>query len=205
MKPLLLTHKDLLELKFWLTCDKNEERVKNYNYLDLFGVPKKAPAPWIFGEQTSVLEIGTGPMWGLLPYMAADRKVAIDPMINAYDALGILEDRVDIQYYSEEFEKWDVNDKFNAIVCANSLDHGEMGFHLMPKFSALLKSGGYLMIYVQLRRQEDLNLIHDHCLTIEQLNRNLSYTDLKEIKRNVLEIDQDPPFCPSVIGIWQKP
>lgn len=197
-----LTHKDLLELKFWLMCDMEEERNKNKQYIDLFGITS---TPWKFGKQVSVLEIGTGPNWGLLPYISADRKVAVDPLINTYEALGILEERNGTHFYSEPFEKWDTNDKFNAVLCANALDHGEMGFHLMPKLSALLKSGGYLLLHVQLRPKELLNLIHDHSLTIEQLDRNLAFTDLVEVKREIIDPDFAPPFCPAVVGVWRKP
>lgn len=202
MGPFSLTHKDLLELKFWLTCNIEQERKNNKDCIKAFGIdifPR-----WLERPGNSVLEVGTGPTWGVLPCVSnAHRRVAVDPLIDVFDAVGILEDRQGIHFYSEAFEKWDTNDKFDAIFCINSLDHGEMGFHLMPKFSALLKSGGHLFIHVDLRPPELLNLIHDHSLTIEQLDRNLSFTDLIELKR-MTGVDGELD-CLHLAGIWRKP
>jgi hypothetical protein len=217
MESIILTHKDLLELKFWLTCDIEGECKKTTEYLNLFELTNSVQVPWVESTRrlwkaslhnpfkTSILEVGTGPCWGVLPYLKADRIVGVDPLYRAYEALGILEDRGEIQYYSEAFDRWDTNDKFSAIFCANALDHGEMGFHLLPKFARLLYPGGHLFIHVQLRRLDQLNLIHDHVLTIDQLDRNLGFTDLVEVKRTILEKDFDAPYCPALVGIWRKP
>jgi len=198
MGPFTLTHKDLLELKFWLTCDVQQELKENLRCRDLFGLSAVN-----INQSSSVLEIGTGPNWGLLPFINADRRVAVDPLINLFDASGILAERGDIQYYSEAFERWDTDEKFDVIFCINALDHGEMGFHLLPKLSAILKSKGRLFIYVHLRPPELLNLIHDHCLTVEQLDRNLRFTDLIEIGRK-FEIESVLQ-CQALIGVWRKP
>lgn len=209
MESFYLTHKDLLELKHWLTCSLTLERAKAHIYLLHFGLstPPKAPDAEELTDQAqvSILEVGVGPFWGLLPHIPANKKLAIDPLLRAYYALGILDPRGDIQFVNEQFEKWDTNEKFDKVLCANALDHGEMGFNLMPKLSNLLKPGGRLYIHVQLRKPDQLNLIHDHALNEEQLNRNLSFTDLKEIKREFLERDFDAPHCPALVGIWEKP
>jgi protein-L-isoaspartate O-methyltransferase len=200
MHSFTLTHKDLLELKFWLTCDIEQERAENLRCRSLFGLAASTIDP-----TSSVLEIGTGPIWGLLPHIYAHRRVAVDPLIEVFKATGILEEgeRGSIQYYSEAFERWDTNEKFDTIFCINALDHGEMGFHLVPKLSALLNPGGRLFIYVHLRPPELLNLIHDHSLSEDQLDRNLKFTDLKEIKRG-FEIESVLQ-CRALFGVWRKP
>lgn len=209
MNSFNLTHKDLLELKYWLTCSLEMERTKAGVYLHHFGLSNLPTIPEIQlhedRPQVSILEIGVGPFWGLLPHIPADKKVAVDPLLRAYYALGILDPRNGIQYVEEAFERWDTNDEFDMVLCANALDHGEMGFHLLPKLAKLLKPSGKLYIHVQLRPTEMLNIIHDHVLTVEQLDRNLQYTDLKEIKREILERDFDSPYCPALVGIWEKP
>ena len=200
MKAFTLTQKDILELKYWLSCDLEEERQKNLRYVS-------GPVGTVrVTTNSQILEIGTGPLWGVLPhYPEARRSVAIDPLIDVYYAAGILAERGDIQYFSEDFITWDTNDKFDAIFCLNALDHGAMGFHLLPKIANLLAPGGKLALHVHLRAPEQLNLIHDHCLTEEQLQRNLRNTDLIRDFYRLIDRDEEPPRCPAILGIWRKP
>lgn len=192
-----LTQKDLLELKYWLTANMQAERAIISRYLELLRVPTEQPG-------ATILEIGTGPHWGLLPFIQADRKFGIDPLYPAYYAAGILDDRNGIFQIDEPFEKWDTNETFDTIVTTNALDHGEMGFYLMPKLARLLKPGGRLFLHVQLRPETELNLIHDHALTVEQLDRHLGYTDLIQERRQILSRDLDGTF-PALVGVWRKP
>lgn len=201
-----LTHKQLLELKFWLTDNVEAERAKLHDYLQWFGFGilsggKRVP------EFDQILEIGTGPLWGLLPYLRAKRKFGVDPLYPAYYALGdVLEDRNGILQIDEPFEHWDTNETFDAIFTVNALDHGEMGFYLLPKIWRMLRPGGLFYMHAHLRPKDLLNLVHDHALTEEQFDKHLSYTDLIEVKRAVLEKDIDGRFdSPALVGIWRKP
>jgi SAM-dependent methyltransferase len=214
-----ITQKDLLELKYWIRAEllpgesietgsahpdsKEAQKAMQERYLREFRIGSLPGYPAI-----SVLEIGAGPYWGMLQHLYfADRRIAVDPLINAFEQLGLLEERGDIQFYSEPFEQWDPSEyAFDAILCANALDHGEMGFHLLPKISRLLKPGGSFYLYVHLRPKELLNLLHDHSLTLESLDKHLSYTPLIEVRREIRERDDIAGWdCPTLIGIWQKP
>ena len=191
-----LTQKELLELKFWLTCDMAAERAQIDRYISSFT---------FVDPVTSILEIGTGPHWGLLPFIEADLKFACDPLFPAYEATGILEERNGIRRVDEPFEHWDTAETFDAIVTTNALDHGEMGFYLLPKIWRMLRPGGRFYLHVHLRPADLLNLIHDHSLTEEQLDKHLRYTDLIQERREVLDQDFDGFPCRTLIGVWRKP
>lgn len=197
-----LTHKELLELKFWCTCDMQAERAQlDRYYHDAF----RLPLPILDPSAGIVLEIGTGPHWGLLPFIHADLKFACDLLFPAYEALGLLEERNGIRRVDEPFESWDTAETFDAIVTTNALDHGEMGFYLMPKIWRMLKPGGRFYLHVHLRPADLLNLIHDHSLTEAQLNKHLSFTNLIEERRELLDADLDGFPCQTLVGVWRKP
>lgn len=197
---LSITHKELLELKFWIEENSRDgyeaERAKLPLYRDAFGVPDGID---------SVLEIGTGPTWGLLPYLGAVRKWGCDLLYPAFEAAGILEERNGVLRVDEPFEMWETNLQFDAIVTTNALDHGEMGFYLLPKIWRMLKPGGRFYCHVHLRPADLLNLVHDHSLTLAQLDQHLSYTDLIEERRTIYSKDVDDGFCQTLVGIWRKP
>lgn len=199
---LKLTHKELLELKFWLTCNFDEEQAKLSQYLAIWDNPEKFYA---YGEDTIVLEIGTGPQYGFLPFLNVDKKYGVDPLYPLYYAAGILAERNGVFEVPMPFEYWDTDLQFDAIFTANALDHGEMGFYLLPKIWKMLKPGGLFFLHVHLRPKDLLNLVHDHCLTEEDLDKHLSYTNLVEVKRKIFENDIDGNFCKALVGIWRKP
>ncbi len=217
-----LTHKELLELKYWIEApllDQYEEGVledsrarqkaMQERYLEEWDLVTSAGGMRLqdIDPSGAVLEIGTGPYWGMLPHIDATLRVAIDPLIDAFYQTGILEERGDIRYFCQAFELWDPGDYlFDAVLCANALDHGEMGFNLLPKIARILKPGGRFYLHVQLRPADLLNLIHDHSLTVEQLDRHLSYTDLHEIWRTIYSADPVMGCdIPTLIGVWEKP
>jgi len=203
-----LTHKELLELAFWLRCDMQAEGVQLFRYLDVLKIPSPEQS---IGEFVSaslprqILEIGTGPHWGLLPFIEADLKFGVDPLYPAYEAVGILEERNGIRRVDEPFEHWDTDQQFDLILTTNALDHGEMGFYLLPKIWRMLKPGGRFYLHVHLRPEELKNLLHDHPLTEEQLDKHLGYTDLIQERRELLDKDLDGFESKTLIGVWRKP
>lgn len=207
-----LTHKELLELKFWLTGDVAAEQARMNDYLKAFKISLMAAGHtslWDSGralDDARILEIGTGPYFGLLPLLSrAAVRVGVDPLYPAFDAVSVLADRDGILRVDEPFEHWETNDQFDAILTCNALDHGEMGFYLIPKMWRMLRPGGRLYIHVHLRPPDLLNLLHDHSLTEEQLDKHLSYTDLVQKHRKIYEHDVDGGFCRTLVGIWSKP
>jgi SAM-dependent methyltransferase len=206
-----LSQKELLELKYWIRAELLDgpdglaaQKAMQLQYVRSLGLSDSLESP-----DAAVLEIGAGPCWGMLPsFRWTGLCVAVDPLFEAFGHLGLLEneERGDIRYYSAPFEQWDTDLTFDAILCANALDHGEMGFHLLPKIARLLKPGGRFYLYVHLRPPALLNLLHDHSLTLESLDKHLSYTHLVEVSREILGRDDIADWnCPTLIGIWQKP
>ena len=196
-----LTHKQLLELKYWLTCDMDQERSRTNQLFAAFGLPM----PFVDQTPKVTLEIGAGPHWGLLPFILSDLQFAVDPLFPAYEACGILEERGCIRRIDEAFEHWDTEQTFDAVLAMNVLDHGELGFHVLPKIWHMLNPGGRLYAHVNLRPPELLNLLHDHALTEEQLNRHLSYTGLVEEHREIMPQDFGGFPSPTLIGVWRNP
>jgi len=230
-----LTHKQLLELVFWtreMERDKyaaERKKLEQYlqtflaaaidsgfgntshlyaeQYLQMFNAVAMSLYCWL-GKH--VLEIGPGPYWGLLQWMrewpSVERCVAVDPLFPAYGACGLLEERGSILRVDEPFEYWDCDsEQFDSIISTNSLDHGEMGFYLLPKVARLLRPGGHFLLHVHFRPKELLNLLHDHQLTADQLARSVADAGLVEEWCEILPKDIDGQFCEAVIGIWRKP
>lgn len=194
-----LTHKQLLELKYWAHYDKAAEYALRDRYMDLFGLDR------LDLTQHDVLEIGTGPLWGLMSRIDARYMYAVDPLYDAYHAIGVLEPKPACLAVCEPFEHWETNQQFDVIVTTNALDHGEMGFYLLVKMWRMLKRGGRLYLHVHLRPADMLNLLHDHSLTEEQLDRHLAYTNLVEMRRETFDKDVDGNFCKALVGVWTKP
>src|ERR1700761_4230443 len=127
----LHTSKELREVAFWAGEKARDNYQAEAHRVDRIAYWFGTAAPLEVSQNQDLLEIGAGPIWGMLPYFPdAHRAVAVDPLIEAYDACGLLEPRGDIQYYSEYFEFWDAGDqKFDVVLTANALDHGDLGFH----------------------------------------------------------------------------
>ena len=195
-----LSQKDLLELKFWATLSEKdrqtEARLLDW-YADRFGLARRS-----FGKKQQVLEIGAGPWWGLLPRIQAHRHYAVDPLFPAYEAMGLLKDRNGIMRVDERFELWDTGETFDLIVTTNALDHGAMGFHLIPRIAALLRPGGRLLLHVHLRGAHQVNLLHDHRLTLQQFEQ---YVEMTYLECEWSFDEPDPTGFQCLIGEWVKP
>jgi cyclopropane fatty-acyl-phospholipid synthase-like methyltransferase len=150
-----------------------------------------------------VLEIGTGPFGGVLPLIQAVRKVGIDPLCSEYRKLKTLEELPGIEYVEAYFEEWRTEDRFDTVIAIDALDHGEMGFHLLPRIFDLLRSGGRLYLHVHFRPPDYLNLIHDHPMTEKDLDRFLGA--FAEEKRQFYEHDVGGDFCRALVGVWRRP
>jgi trans-aconitate methyltransferase len=164
---------------------------------------------WAFGfyrQADSVLEIGTGPLGGFLPFVKAKRRVGVDPCYGLYQESGVLRLYPGVQYITEHFESWATNETFDLIFSSDSLDHGEMGFNLIPRIAEKLNPGGRFYLHVNLRTSDRLNQVHDHCLTVEDLDRALAHTGLIELRRDFYESDIDGSFAVNtLVGVWEKP
>ena len=194
-----MRRKDWHELHFWQTTQHRDLCCSRLpRYLEVFGIDPQTN----LGE---VLEIGTGPFGGVLPLICASRKVGIDPLCSEYRKLGTLKEAPGVEYVEAYFEEWQTGDRFDTIIAIDALDHGEMGFQLLPRIFDLLRPGGRLYLHVHFRPKEYLNLIHDHPMTEEDLERHLSQTAFVEEKRQFYENDVGGDFCRALVGVWRRP
>lgn len=185
--------KDHYELDYWKQANV-EERITEYRaYL----------AAWNYKPAVSVIEIGCGPFGGCLSLIDAERKVAVDPLIDEYCSLGLWK-YCTAASYGVKVEQFTAAGQFDAVITANAIDHGELDFGIIPKLASFLKPGGRLYIHVHLRPESMLNEGHDHALKEADLDKHLG--DLVEIKRVVLPHDvSGKGDYPALVGVWQKP
>ena len=189
-----MTEKDRRELAYWLRTDPEIHLAKSRMYLDRWG----------YEDVDSVLEIGTGPFSGFGPFIKANRKLGLDPLLNAYRTGGVFRMCEDMQYSDAYFEDFETDERFDAVLTSDCIDHGDMDFRVVPKLASFLKPGGKLYIHVHLRPPGKLNRIHDHSLKVEQLDEELKKTALIEEKREILPKDIDGKFCPALMGVWRN-
>jgi SAM-dependent methyltransferase len=204
----MLTRKDEMELHYWKVTENREyHRAKMALYLWAFG---------FFRYPKRVLEIGCGPFGGFLPLLdRAALRVGVDPLVGEYRRAGLLTDAEGITYVADHFETWSSSGRpgsagvlFDAIFAADALDHGEMGFETIPRLAEILAPGGRLYVHVNLRPADRLNAIHDHSLTVAQLDAALdrAYAGprLTELRREIFPEDIDGTFCESLVGVWER-
>ena len=193
-----MTAKDAYELEYWKSTDPIKHLRKYEMYLER----------WKFWHShRKVIEIGTGPYSGFLPFVTAEHKVGVDPLYDAYKQAGIFLRYPGIQYRCSGLE--DVKPStglqgFDALLCADCLDHGDLDFRMIPKLSALLIWGGKIYLHVHLRPKNKLNMAHDHAMLESDLDEALAKTTLKEVRREILPTDIDGKFCPALMAVWSK-
>lgn len=97
-----------------------------------------------------VLEIGCGPK-GMIHFISAKKKVGLDPLIEKYKELDILEDG-DVTHMVGVGEKIELADKvFDVVICFNVLDHSRIPEDVLKEIYRVLKPRGKL-------------LFHSHCV-----------------------------------------
>lgn len=171
--------KDEYELKFWETQRSYDLTQRYLKQIALFEINR---------DMGDTLEIGTGPRGGILPYITARRKVALEPLYSQFKDRGLLENHA-IEYVEQTIENNTLTDTFDTIISANSLDHGESDFTSISCIAKLLKPTGSFYLQVHLRTPEQLNVGHDHYMDINVYEDELKKNNLVEIWRNTYRTD----------------
>lgn len=187
-----MSAKDVYELNYWLETNPEMHLSKYPLYL----------REWGYEQVDSILEIGCGPYGGFLPIIDAMRKVGVDPLIDEYRKAGIFRGNGE-EYHSCRFEDFVTNEKFDAVLCADTLDHGDLDFSFIPQIAEFLKPGGLMYLHVHLRPARLMNPGHDHRLEESELDAVLG--DLIEIKRKIFPRDIDGKYCAALVGVWKSP
>jgi len=178
--------KTQFELEWWHTAEAKRGAATRQRRIALLKLFK------ISGNMGAVLEAGTGPTGGILPALAAHRKVGLDPLYWEYAESALLQYYPDIEYVVGCIETASPTDfpvLFDNIISANALDHGESDFKSLSNIAALLKPGGRLFLHVHLRRLGQLNAGHDHVLRLEDYEVEAASSGLREEWRELYETD----------------
>ena len=181
----------------WQTRNKEYELKIYERYLEKFNNPDC--------KGKIVLDIGCGALGGVLSLIEADKKIAIDQLIDHYKNLGIF--NWSGSYLNNDATKIDLPDNYADIIfCCNALDHCfeiESPRKIIKEIHRILKPGGLLYIYVHLRKGDQLNLMHFYGIEEGDLNRWI--TDFERVRWEILENDYvwERPFT-TFLGVLKK-
>lgn len=183
--------KDQFEMEHWTHTNLKRRLLQYPIYL----------TAWNYQQVDRVLEIGCGPLGGFLSLLDASVKVGVDPLIEDYKKAGVWSNCAGT-FHSCTFEEFNTPDKFDAILSANVLDHGNLGFSWVGKMVSMLNPGGRLYLHVHLRTKEQLNVGHDHLLFEAQLDQEVY--GLREVMRykSPKDIVADGKY-EALIGVWE--
>jgi 2-polyprenyl-3-methyl-5-hydroxy-6-metoxy-1,4-benzoquinol methylase len=121
-----------------------------------------------------VADVGSGPR-GILHYLQAARKVAVDPLMDQFKADGHQINENEVIACTAGVEA--VGDiwpgKFDVVFCLNCLDHCRDVSLGMDQLAKMLKAGGELVICVDMRHPDDLDHLHKIRITDEFMRAEL--------------------------------
>jgi len=153
-----------------------------------------------------VLEIGTGPLGGVLPYIQADVKVGLDPLYHVFERNSLLHRFPDIQYVTGDIANPPFNEPFTAVFSANCLDHGKSRDCYIDNIASLIVSGGWFYLHVHLREGWQLNAQHTVPVNTDALFQGLERNGFL-LPGSLSSYGIDPiavePYK-TLIGVWQK-
>ena len=138
----------------------------------------------------SVLEIGSGPFYGLVKLLDASYREVVDPLFNEYVKLPYFKKDENIKINSCQIENFDTRRKFDSIIAINVLDHEDLNWSILNKLVGLLDFCGRMYISVHLRNKNQLNVGHDHAIDVGEFPKKLEELNLTVINFNIH--DRDP-------------
>lgn len=136
------------ELDSWNLDDKKLRKLKlerewvRYPYL----IKKLGLDNLLYLEDKSVLDIGSGPMGGILQLLPCKKKYSLDPLNKEY-----LENfpefyNPNISYLTSVGEQPNFKDEIDLVICVNALDHCEEPKKVLENIKLALASSGYLSL-----------------------------------------------------------
>ena len=149
--------------------------------------------------QKNVLEVGCGPK-GMIHYIEAKQKVGVDPLIEKYEKLGILENG-NVKHITGVGEKLDFPDEtFDIVICFNVLDHSKEPLKVCQEMYRVLKKSGRI-------------IFHSHCIIplIKPIRMLLKYVDkphpwhftARELKDMFMIVDLKQVFVRIMVFHWK--
>jgi len=135
------------ELDSWNIKEESERRIKlerewiRYPYLvDKIGINNL-----LYLEEKIVLDIGSGPMGGILNFINSKKKISLDPLNKEY--VENFKDfyKTDFEYIVGSGEKIPLPDNsVDLVTCTNALDHAENPELIIKEIKRVLSKSGYV-------------------------------------------------------------
>jgi len=150
----------------WACRNKREDLDKYKQYLKKFKIRN-------FNNQI-VVDIGCGAWGGVLRYAkSAKRRIGVDSLINHYIHSGMFD--YDGEFLIDDAKRIRLKDNSVDIVfCLNTLDHcdhTDTPRNIIKEIYRILKPKGKTYIYVHLRDDKRLNIMHLYAIEIKDLKR----------------------------------
>ena len=151
-----------------------------------------------------VVDIGSGPLGGIIREMNCKIGIAIDPLNNKYERMGwIVEEKGFIPMVAPG-ESLPLIDGYADIVCTmNALDHMMNVDQAMKEMARVLKPSGKLYIKVDLRKKHLICKGNKICLVAEYFQEQAKDMGLSLIKEQV-ESWEAKGAIPTYVGIYIK-
>lgn len=151
-----------------------------------------------------VVDIGSGPLGGIVRGFDCKIGIAIDPLNNQFEKIGwIIQDKCFIPLVAPA-ESLPLIGNFADIVCTmNALDHMKNVDRAISEMVRILKIGGRLYINVDLRKKHLICEGHKICLEVDYFNEIAKKYNLKIIKEQI-EKWEAKGVIPTYVGIFQK-
>lgn len=137
------------ELDSWNLKDPKERKTKlerewvRYSYM----IEKLGLNNLLYLEDKKVLDIGSGPMGGILQFLPCEERVSLDPLNELYVKNFPDFYNPNIIYFSHSAERIHLEDNyFDLVTCVNALDHVEEPELVMEQVKRVLNKSGYLAL-----------------------------------------------------------
>jgi SAM-dependent methyltransferase len=137
------------ELDSWNLKDKKMRELKlerewvRYPYL----IEKLGLDSLLYLEKKTVLDIGSGPMGGIIQLLPCERKISIDPLNKEYVENFPEFYNPNIEYFIATGEKIPLeNDTVSLVTCVNALDHSQSPQQIINETTRVLEPSGYLSL-----------------------------------------------------------
>lgn len=189
------------ELNYWKLTYSKHTREKYTKYIDLWQIDVENT------RLESVLEVGTGPFLGVLPYVDSRIKIGLDPNYNNFNQLGLMKKKHDVICVNGCIEDNVVCGMFDAVFMADGVEAIKKG--ALGVIHSLLTLRGNLFLHLHLRREDQLTPGHQEVFLYDDLEREVRRANLTLLWKQMYEEDPIPQYTNggkynTVIGVWTK-
>lgn len=189
------------ELNYWKLTYTKHQAEKYLSYLREWGINPGH----IFAD--GVLEVGTGPFMGILPFIGAGFKVGMDPNYANFEQLGMLKWHDDILYVCEWLQTCHISGKFSTIFMADGVEAiKDGGLSTLRNF---LTPSGQLYLHFHLRRADQLTEGHKVPFLLDDLSKYTDEANLTLVWSQLYPEDPIPQYTngqklETVMGLWTR-